>query len=121
MNVKTYVIVTLRVEGLHWWMEAATECPESEFLRHTHRHMFHIKAKKLAMHDDRDIEIIQLKRRINDYLREVYPVENGKVIFRSKSCEMIAKDILLEFKLASCEVLEDGENGAIVESDDTTA
>ena len=30
------------------------------------------------------------------------------------SCEMIAKELLDEFKLVSCEVFEDNENGARV-------
>lgn len=86
-----------------------------EFLKSPHRHIFYITAKKEVTHLDRDIEIIQLKRVINSYLKKMYAKPNESVLyFGSKSCEMIAMELLNQFDLCYCSVLEDGENGAEV-------
>lgn len=114
--MKTYVIVNLQVEGMHRW-EA---CPfkEVEYLRNFHRHMFHIKAVKDVSHDDRDVEIIMLKREISSYLEAKYYYPALDLChFGGMSCEMIAKDLVKQFNLEYCEVLEDGENGAAVRKD----
>jgi len=122
----TYVIVTLQVEGIHNWPEVEAFVEGVSFLKHPHRHMFHIKATAKVDHDDRAKEIILLKREILQYLYRTYndtfPVGPGvtyvpvePVAFGSRSCEMIAKDLCEAFDLRSCEVLEDGENGALVE------
>lgn len=110
MSKNTYIKVQLKVEGLHRWKDCNID--EVSFLRNTHRHIFYITCKKIVSHKDRDIEIIQFKRSIESYLTSMF----GKPCnFSEMSCEMIAEDILQNFKLSSCEVLEDGENGAIVE------
>lgn len=103
-EIKTAVVVSLQVEGTHSWPDCPI--PEVDFLKHPHRHMFHINAQKLVTHDDRDVEIIQLKRAILDYFG-VQPVD-----FRNLSCEMIARRLMESFKLCACSVMEDGENGA---------
>lgn len=113
--MKTNVIVKLQVEGLHHW-PGVVEYPQLEqvhFLKALHRHMFHITVKKEVSHDDRDVEIIMLKRNILDYLQKRYWTENANThFFGSMSCEMIAKELGKFFGLHYCEVLEDGENGA---------
>ena len=105
--MRRQVVVTLKVEGVHAW----PDCPlsEVEFLKHPHRHMFHIKAIKNVNHGDRDIEIIMLKRKIESHLETNY---SGN--FKSMSCEHIAEYLIDVFDLYACEVLEDGENGAVV-------
>lgn len=102
------VVVTLRVEGFHGWPEAHDAV---DFLRHRHRHIFHIKAWKNVTHADRDVEIILLKRELDRHLSFNYgtPCEFGRM-----SCEEIATVLLRVHKLAACEVLEDGENGALI-------
>jgi hypothetical protein len=102
---KTNVIVKLQIEATHNW----PKCPfkEVEFLKYPHRHIFHIKCKKEVQHNDRDVEIIMLKREIESYLQKAY-----KGQFGSKSCEMIAEELLELFNLNYCSVLEDNENGA---------
>lgn len=102
--MKTNIIVNLQIEGIHAW----PECPfkEVSFLRNPHRHIFHICCKKEVKHDDRQIEIIMLKRKILKYLNNF----NGNLSY--KSCEMIARNLSKEFNLNYCSVLEDGENGA---------
>lgn len=104
---KTTIVVKFAVEGIHRW----ANCPFEDvgFLRHDHRHLFYITAEKKVSHDDRDIEIIMLKRTLSAYLRVKY----GQVCqFKEMSCEMIARELFEVHNLESCEVLEDNENGA---------
>lgn len=104
---ETTVFVTCQFAAFHHWPDA----PESHaFLRTMHRHMFHVKAWALVDHDNRDIEFIFLKERIETYCRG--RLEGTQT---SKSCEQFAKILLEAFKeLFEVEVSEDGENGAIV-------
>jgi hypothetical protein len=99
------VVIKLQHEGIHNW----PECPFDDvaFLRNPHRHIFHITAKKDVRHDDRDVEIIKLKREMLEYLQEAITIN-----MHSMSCEMLARNLGRRFQLSSCEVLEDGENGA---------
>ena len=103
--MKKYVKVKLQVEGFHNW--PTCNIAEVSFLINTHRHMFHIDATKEVSHNDRQVEIIMLKRKMQKYLLEKY-----RSNFGAMSCEDIAEDLMLEFDLTVCEVLEDGENGA---------
>jgi len=105
--MKRQIIVKLQVEGLHKWAGCPIE--DVSFLRDRHRHMFHIEVRKTVTHNDRDIEIIMLKREIINYLGK-QPIEFG-----NQSCEMIAEDILTRFNCTYVSVLEDNENGAIIE------
>lgn len=105
----TRVIVTLQVEGFHSWPDAGHH-PES-YLFHKHRHVFHIRLAKRVMHDDRDVEIIRLKRDVLEHIAAEYGTPAN---FVHMSCEHIAKRLLLEFCADSVTVLEDGENGAEV-------
>lgn len=107
------VYCTLKVEGIHNW----PDCPFEEvaYLRDPHRHMFHVKAQVAVTHDDRDVEFIVLKHKVRDYLEEMYWDDETKCCyFGAMSCEMIARELIEEFNLTSCEVSEDGENGAIL-------
>jgi len=104
MRVK--VVVRLRFEGIHCW----PDCPEdgpTPFLRHPHRHEFHVEAKKPVSHDDRDIEFIELKRQIEQHCK----LFAGP---HTRSCESMARELVERFGLSSCSVFEDGENGAEV-------
>ena len=110
--MKTNVIVKLQIEGVHQWL--GCNIPEVMFLANEHRHVFYITCKKEVSHNDRDIEIICLKRNITKYLLDTYS-KNGIVCdFGSQSCEMIAHEITDKFSLAYCSVMEDNENGAEV-------
>jgi len=109
-NMKRNIIVKLQVEGIHCWPECPIE--EVSFLRNPHRHIFHIECKKEVFHNDRDIEIIQLKRQIGFYLYSQYGNNHQVHQFNSMSCEMIAQELVEKFNLNYCKVLEDNENGA---------
>lgn len=106
----TNVVVKLQVEGLHRWQ--GCNIKEVIYLINEHRHIFHIVCKKEVSHDDRDIEIITLKHQILKYLHNAYG--NEVCTFGSRSCEMIARELLEKFSLNYCSVLEDNENGAEV-------
>ena len=105
---KKQIYCKVQFEGFHAWPECPIE--EVSFLRDTHRHIFHIVAFKTVSHDDRDIEFIVLKHKIERYLNERYP--NGRL--GSMSCEMIAIDLIERFELDACDVSEDNENGALI-------
>ena len=113
MELTKEVYCTLQVEGTHSW----PGCPFDEvaYLRDPHRHMFHIKAFKKVSHNDRDTEFIILKHRIQEYFFNKYHMPMQQLcVFGAMSCEMIAEELITEFRLSQCEVNEDGENGAIV-------
>jgi hypothetical protein len=102
------VVVKLQSEFLHHWPECPLE--DVSFLRNAHRHVLHITAKKLVHHADRQVEIITLKRQIQSLMKVIFPPD---VLVR-QSCEDVATALVRAFSLHSCEVLEDGENGAEV-------
>jgi hypothetical protein len=107
------IIVKLNIEGLHYWLDCPIE--EVAYLKQLHRHMFHIKIEKNVTHNDRDIEIIEFKHNILQYLRLKYYNSVARThCFNNMSCEMIAQEILETFDADSVEVLEDNENGAII-------
>ena len=113
VKISTEVYCTLQIEGQHCWPECPFE--EVKYLRDPHRHLFHIKATKKVTHDDRDVEFIILKHKIEDYFYEKYFDSDLRLMnFESMSCEMIAKELITKFDLLRCEVSEDGENGAVV-------
>lgn len=107
----TFIVVKLEVEGLHQWKECNLEYVS--YLRYPHRHIFYIECSKEVKDDNREIEIINYKHRITNYLYNKYGT-NEVCLFGNLSCEMIAKELVNHFKLSSCRVLEDNENGAEV-------
>jgi len=97
-------------EATHRWPDCDIE--EVSYLKNEHRHIFKINSYKVVDHNNRDIEFIVLKHRVNDWLEKTYPSHKlGHV-----SCEMLAIQLIKEFGLSMCEVSEDGENGAVVYS-----
>ena len=111
--MKTSVQIKLQVEGTHRW--AGCNIEEVAYLRETHRHVFFITCEKEVRHSDRDIEIISFKRAVKEYmLARYFDDKRGLCTFGEMSCEMIAQELLQEFGLFMCSVLEDNENGARV-------
>lgn len=104
--INKYIVVNLNFEGLHKWNDCPLE--DVKFLRNEHRHIFYVEIIKKVSHNDRDIEIIMLKREVLNYLG------NQPVYLDNKSCEDIAEDLLLKFNAVSVKVTEDNENGAII-------
>lgn len=109
--MKKNIVVKIIVEGLHCWKN----CPinEVDYLKTKHRHLFHIIIEKEVSHLDRDIEIIQFKHEVSEYLHKKFFDKKRKLLdFKEMSCEQICLDLIKKFLLHSCEVLEDNENGA---------
>lgn len=114
--MRTTIIVRFQKEGIHAYPLAGTDpqLKSVEFLAHPHRHMFHVEAELEVFHDDREIEFIIMKHRL-----EAWALRDQNM--DCKSCEMIARDIA-EFLLHTygdhrycrVDVFEDGENGARV-------
>ena len=111
----TNIIVNLQIEGLHNWPDAKKVFPEVGFLSSMHRHNWFIKLKKEVTHSDRDIEFIIFKRNVLDYLKQkYYNVDSRTHEFGSKSCEMLAEELLTQFECNYVSVMEDNECGAEV-------
>lgn len=107
-NTLTVVYCTVFFEGIHCWPTCPFE--EVKYLRDPHRHIFHIKAFKQVFHDDRDVEFIMLKHKVEDYLKVTFP--QGQM--GATSCEMLGRDLMEQFDLIEVDVSEDGENGAFI-------
>jgi hypothetical protein len=108
------IFCKLVVEGVHNWSTCDQE--EVMYLKYPHRHLFHIKCYAEVTHDDREKEFIMIKHRVREFFDSNYPKENNLINFQSRSCEMIAKEILDHFPyIVKVEVSEDDENGVIVE------
>lgn len=104
--MKTIVWITTQFTGFHSWDRA----PDSvAFLRHKHRHLFHVKIGVEVKHSDRDVEFFLFKKEVDSFLKKEY---EGK--YFDCSCEHIASILLNKFEAYFVEVSEDGENGAIV-------
>lgn len=110
------IVVRMQLEGLHSWPEAKDVFPEVGFLSDPHRHRFFIEVRKEVSHNDRDIEIIMFKRSIERYLTKQYYQEGVDCLnFGRMSCEDIAEELMIRFGAEFVQVLEDNENGAIIE------
>ena len=90
--MKTYVITYNIIEGIHFWKDAKEPV---EYLKNPHRHNFVIRSEFEVNSDDREIEIIIQQNKIKDFFKEKY---GYPAMFNEMSCEMIAKDILHNFK-----------------------
>lgn len=112
--MNTRIVIKFSVQGLHFWNTCNIE--SVSYLKNTHRHLFYFRCEKEVTHNDRQIEIIEFKSRILEWLNHTYQCPNScnHLNFQSLSCEDIAMQTLNKFNLDLCEVLEDNENGAIV-------
>lgn len=108
--MKKFIFVTFQKEGIHSYPAA----PEGvEFLASPHRHMFHFRVDMEVFHNDRDLEFILVKRKIESWYA------GGILQLDYRSCETMA-DCLYEMlteeygidRRVVIEVSEDGENGA---------
>lgn len=121
-NVVLPVISTIfcktQFEGIHFY-EGAPD-PVS-YLKSAHRHIFGVQVELQVYGDDREIEFIMLKHKINQWINQ--RCVEGVWPMGGMSCEMVAKAladaIANEFDIAfpksrkfSVTVDEDGENGA---------
>ena len=119
VDVKRWVVARTRFRGLHHW----PNCPIDEvgFLRHLHRHEFHVTVSIEVSGADREVEFFILQRQIDSIIAQRFPKEDESFVVGMRSCEMIADEIHdglqeefedREIKIA---VSEDGENEAMCE------
>lgn len=124
MEMKSFIWVTFRKEGIHCYPAALTDDNlatgdeyDVSFLGHPHRHIFHFKVQMEIFHDDREVEFIQFKR----WCENLYTT--GALQLDYNSCEMIAKDLYkcirekYNGRTIIIDVSEDGENGCSITFD----
>jgi len=117
--MRTNIIINTKFAALHHWSTIPDDHSQ-HYLKNSHRHEFHIRLKIPVRHDDRDIEFIEFKNKIDKYLHDrFYEYPHATPDLGSMSCEMLCNALLLEFKAVYCRVLEDGENGAEVILEET--
>jgi hypothetical protein len=104
MPIKKLVWTTLQFTGFHYFQGAEGK---EAYLRHVHRHVFHVKAGVYVEGLNREVEFIELKRKVTDFVRERYEDKTWEL-----SCEMLAAEIMEGCWLDYCSVSEDGESGA---------
>lgn len=111
--MKATIFVRFVGEGRHSWPEAPAH---RGYLSFPHRHLFHIEAKTVAEHDDREIEFHDVR----DQLETLWGLIAGpqRDLGRA-SCEDLARRIgqhLVEWapRPWTVSVSEDGEAGATV-------
>lgn len=99
------IIIKFRFEGVHRWRDCNFD--DVSYLSHFHRHMFHVTCWKRVYNANRELEFIKFKRTVEAFAKDKYTRSD-------ESCEMMAQGLLEMFHFAAVEVLEDGENGAVV-------
>ena len=118
-KAKKTIFVTTSFEGVHCYPSA----PEGvTFLASPHRHMFGVRLEVEVYHDDRELEFILLKRKVNSWIEARQT--NSVWQMGAMSCEQVASE-LIKFlqkdlpkgneRYIKATVDEDGENGAMVE------
>lgn len=113
-TINKYIYITTKFEGFHKYIDAPEEV---SYLRNKHRHLFGVKVKIEVFTNDREIEFIMFKHKIEEYIKR-FSGDNDAL-----SCEMMAEEIYNYVKGINCilynrklEVIvnEDEENGAVV-------
>lgn len=121
--MQTTVFCKTKFEGVHCYPGAPSEVA---YLRQPHRHMFGITVEVDVFGDDRELEFIMLKHRVDAWVRKHLNVL-GVWEMETLSCEQVAIRLINYLKAEYCNeeqrrdvvvtVDEDGENGAIVYGD----
>ena len=116
---RTIVKVKTTYEGVHCYPGAPDEVA---YLRDLHRHIFHVEVAMQVWSDDREIEFIMLKHKINKWF-QLQANNVGVWNMGTLSCEQVVKRLFeyleskydLTDRYVSITVSEDNENGACVE------
>mgnify|MGYP007029251346 FL=1 len=106
------VITKNYIEGLHCWKDAPNHL---DYLRNKHRHIFHVHCYWEVKHNDREIEIIETQKEVDNYFKKYYSNKYNMCDFENMSCEDICNELLGCYKekgLKQVLVLEDGQGGA---------
>lgn len=109
----TTIFARTQFEGFHRWPDAPDEVA---FLRDIHRHIFHVTAYAPVTHENRDIEFILFKRKLEAFIKATHRERLAET--EGWSCETWARVIGEHFGCELVEVSEDGENGATWQPED---
>lgn len=101
-----YIVIKTQFEAIHQWKDCPIE--EVEYLKYPHRHLFYVTMKWKVMHNDREKEFIQMKHKVDRFVRDEFEFKD----IGGMSCEGIAEKLLKEFDADFVSVFEDDENGA---------
>lgn len=108
--IRRFVEAKVSFAGIHHWPAA------TNYLRHPHRHVFVVRARKEVTDLDREVEFFQLSEEIKDVIRDLFLLrEDGIRDLGDTSCEKLANILLNTLSLSSCWVYEDGDSGGGVE------
>lgn len=111
--MKTEIIVKLTFEGVHCWKDCNLK--NVEFIKNPHWHLFYLTAKKPVEHNDRQIEIIDFRNKIKEFIWNLNNNQNKEYVeLGNLSCENICSIIQEKFDLSYIEILEDNLNGACI-------
>lgn len=119
--LKRAITIRTQFEGIHRWPEAPEEV---KFLRDPHRHIFQIRANVEVEHNDRDVEFIMLKHRVDEWLNTKHEQSGAGNVWHMgrMSCEQVAEEaikVIQQFvgdqRTVTVFVSEDGENEAMVQ------
>lgn len=118
--MQTTVFCKTKFEGVHCYPGAPDEVA---YLRQPHRHMFGITVEIDVYGDDRELEFIMLKHRVDAWVRK-HLNASGVWEMETLSCEQVATQLMtylrIEYFGKECDrsiivsVVEDEENGATV-------
>lgn len=109
--LKKNIIVTTQFEGIHQYPDAPEEV---SYLRVPHRHMFHVQTAIEVNDNNRELEFIMVKHRLERLLGHH---TWGPCTSCEDMAEYILKALLLwygEQRTVQVMVTEDDENGAFV-------
>ena len=107
------LIINTQFAAIHNYPDC--NIPEVTYLKDPHRHTFHLKLKFKVIGDNREIEFIALKEKIEHYIREGWVGQN----LGEMSCEQIAETFAIHWNAFYVRVMEDNENGAEYIKEDT--
>jgi hypothetical protein len=137
-TIRARVVCQWRQEYFHKWAGAPEDLA---YLRSLHRHELHIRVELEVFAFDREIEFVALKDELSLFFRRAiagtsvlssndedpaspttWGLVHGRIFNQKASCEEIAlllweylKRTYDDHRESLVEVLEDGENGAVVE------
>ena len=107
-----YVWCTFQFEGFHKW-DGAKNIEEVSYLASKHRHIFHYRVGVEVTSNDREIEFIMLKHRLEEFVNSWDKNDMGSC---ESQAERLVNFVKEKYNGAKCfaEVSEDGENGALI-------
>jgi hypothetical protein len=105
--MKAFIEVKTEFAGFHRWVNAPDEV---YFLRNLHRHLFKVACVFEVTHHDRQLEFFIMQDKIEEVIEELMAKPESELW----SCEHWAAAILAAVNACEVRVSEDGENSAIV-------